>query len=37
LLDNQPLGEELASQASEDAEKYTWSRRAERIMGFIKV
>jgi len=35
LLDNQPLGEELASQASEDAEKYTWSRRAERIMGFI--
>jgi len=35
LLDNQSLGEELASQASEDAEKYTWSRRAERIMGFI--
>jgi glycosyltransferase involved in cell wall biosynthesis len=36
LIDNQPLREKLARQARADAKKYTWNRRAERIMKFIQ-
>jgi glycosyltransferase involved in cell wall biosynthesis len=35
LLDNQSLREKLARQAREDAKKYTWNKRAERIISFI--
>lgn len=36
ILENQKSAESLASQAFEDVQNYTWQKRAEKILGFIK-
>lgn len=35
LLDNQSLGQKLSQRAREDAKRYSWTRRAERITAFV--
>ncbi|PWB39058.1 MAG: hypothetical protein C3F02_00355 [Parcubacteria group bacterium] len=36
LINNPKLGQDLARQARQDVEKYTWDQRAKAIIGFIK-
>jgi glycosyltransferase involved in cell wall biosynthesis len=36
LLDNQELGERLALNAREKVREYTWDKRAEAVLGFIR-
>lgn len=36
LLDDPPLGAKLASQAFADVQEFTWQKRAEKILSFVK-
>jgi len=36
VLENETLGEKIAEKAYQDAKNYTWEKRAEGILGFIR-
>jgi len=37
LLNNKELARRISNQAYKDVQKYTWEKRAERILNFIKI